>query len=72
MRGFNMQTSIGLTVSIPMLYFSSCHQGVGIVFGSQLTSGSKIDSCGILNGNVDTRAPVSGCKCVLSYIKPNM
>lgn len=58
---------MALVVSMPTLYFSSCHQSLAFVSGIQPTSGSKSDSCGIRYGNTDTRAPVSECNCVRSF-----
>lgn len=67
MSGLIIWTLIGLTVSTPTLYFSSTHHGVVLMSGSQFTSGSNFGPWGILNGSNDTRAPVSGRRCVFSY-----
>jgi len=67
MSGLVTRTLMGLTVSKPTLYLSSAHHGVLIMFGSQSTFGSNFGWWGILNGSLDTRAPVSGWRCVFSY-----
>jgi len=59
---------MGLAVSTPTLYLSSAHHGVVIMSGSQSTPGSNFGWWGILNGSIDTRAPVLGWRCVFSYM----